>query len=129
MSLRHLFVPLEIAKVLKEKGFNEECFYHWSTVPEGYTDEPRLLDNGGYGKKNKNDELNHLQISAPTYQQVQDWFREVYELEVGVELKSHSNYYSIVYNFSDYKEGVKSEFTFSYYEALQVSINKAITII
>lgn len=87
--MRKLFVPFELAIKLKEKGFNESClgyyenntldpecpklFVHYSTLPlnEEQAKRPNL-----YRSENKNSELPQWAVSAPTYQQIIDWFRD-----------------------------------------------------
>lgn len=66
--MKHLFVPYEIALLLKEKGFNEPCL-------TAYTPEDGLLDvfeaeEIGYMS---NSQLRRGVVAAPLYQQVEHW--------------------------------------------------------
>jgi hypothetical protein len=81
--MKHLFVPYELAKLAKEKGFDEECYnYYTLGRPQ---DDSRLIGfrgmngwqahvpfnmNTKYKSKENKDEF-----SAPLYQQLVDWFR------------------------------------------------------
>ena len=140
--MKHLFVPYETAKALKELGFNEPCF-GW------FTDN--YLRIGGVV------ESKHVQgdneMLAPTHQQVVDWFREKHKIEVCASSYYYPKHYGIVsqigyshksnteYPESDYGEGlgkrqkhekviVYSERNFDdYYSALNAAIDEAIDIV
>jgi hypothetical protein len=89
--MKHLFVPYEIALILKEKSFDENCFawYHCPTTYENeelnkYTlkiDRPplNLFKNGG-----------GTLLIAPLYQQVIDWFREKHKLNIVFTQSKHN---------------------------------------
>jgi hypothetical protein len=71
------YTSFEIAKLLKEKGFNEECFALYN--PDGV-----LIQSGI--------RLNNIQVgrvegsySAPTLQMTMKWLREVYNFHIWVE--------------------------------------------
>jgi hypothetical protein len=71
------YISFEIAKLLKEKGFNEECFALYN--PDGV-----LIQSGI--------RLNNIQVgrvegsySAPTLQMTMKWLREVYNFHIWVE--------------------------------------------
>ncbi len=63
--MKKLFVSFEIAKHLKEKGFDEECLAHW---------------NGGFKLSGQQLKLSETIMKAPLYQQVIDWFREKHKI-------------------------------------------------
>jgi len=67
------FVNYEIALILKEKGFMEECFgfYYYDGTFEKY----RLVY-----EESSNDYLNS--INAPLWQQVLEWLNVVHNIEV-----------------------------------------------
>lgn len=72
------YVSFEVAKFLKDKGFNEKCFALYN--PDG-----TLIQSGI--------RLNNIQVgrvegsySAPTLQMVMKWLREVYELYIEISL-------------------------------------------
>lgn len=68
------YVSFEIAKLLKEKGFDEEVlgYYHiWDRKIN-----PPAWDVGTYARS----EAPHLYIKAPTLQMAMKWIRKVYNL-------------------------------------------------
>ena len=75
--MKHLFVPFEIAKKLKEKGFDEPCFrmYRDGELKRGAEEETTSQRDvkSIYGG-----------ILAPVYQQVIDWLNEQ-----GIEVKAY----------------------------------------
>lgn len=78
--MKHLFAPYELAKLAKEKGFNDECL--------------RCYDNGELQDFKhfraiawtsgvvQNDNLVDGLVSAPLYQQLIDWFREEHNTKI-----------------------------------------------
>ena len=71
------FVSFETAKLLKEKGFNEECFALYN--PDGV-----LIQSGI--------RLNNIQVgrvkgsySAPTLQMAMKWLREVHNIHIDID--------------------------------------------
>jgi hypothetical protein len=75
--MKHLFVPYEIAKQLKEKGFDEPCLaiYRDRLNDFGVT----LISNGIKIAQSSNtlyyDSNEEMICLAPLYQQVIDWLR------------------------------------------------------
>ena len=66
--MKKLFVSYGIAKLLKEKGFNEECFgWYWLNQSE-------IIQYSRCSAKHCVD------VPAPLYQQAFDWFREKHML-------------------------------------------------
>jgi hypothetical protein len=66
------YVSFEIAKLLKEKGFDELCNYEWwiTDIDKGYV----LQGNGQIKNSNLLDEA----YTAPTHQMALKWLREVH---------------------------------------------------
>ncbi len=66
------YVSFEVAKLLKEKGFDEPCLMC-------YTYDEKL---GNYGQYNsyKNSEV--FSLTAPTLQMAMKWLRKIYSLEI-----------------------------------------------
>lgn len=71
--MKHLFVSYEIAKALRELGFDEPCF--------GWFTDNYLRISGVVEKKHVQGEDETL---APIHQQVIDWFREKQGIEINV---------------------------------------------
>lgn len=80
-SLQHLFVPLELARLAKEKGFNEPCLNFYSANNEEMKGG-RLHYNSqnwqNYSGDYKNSTLTPglLCAAAPLYQQLVDWLEQ-----------------------------------------------------
>lgn len=72
--MKHLFVPYEIAKIAKEKGFNEYCIGEYTkhaktqAINLNYPKYEGL--QGNWPEENE--------VDAPIYQQLIDWFKEEY---------------------------------------------------
>ena len=80
------YVNFEIAKLLKEKGFDGECRDYYSTEGHFYSED---------FKSNWNDAKGAITLfSAPTLQMVMKWFREVHHIFIQVELYSKYDNYS-----------------------------------
>ena len=76
--MKKLFVPLDIAMILKEKGFDEPClgWYHQRTDSSSklYIQEVHKKDLLYYDNS----------VLVPLYQQVIDWFRENHKIWINV---------------------------------------------
>ena len=76
-------VPIEIAKELKEIGFEEECHFFWNFYEDvnkmccyadiSEEDDDFLLPNT-YNYNNKNSTGYYVYLSLPTREQVLEWF-------------------------------------------------------
>ena len=78
------YVSFEIAKLLKEKGFDEPCDMYineiFPTVITKYSDY-------GFKYKNSDKENSVVKIySAPTIQMAMKWLREVYNLFIQITI-------------------------------------------
>ena len=71
------FVPFEIAKKLKEKGFREDCLCHYIDEYIVYNLESPIANNQMWFCHNKYDNIWHRDnIDAPTISQVLKWLRK-----------------------------------------------------
>lgn len=75
------YCSYEVAKLLKEKGFDEKCPSYYR-VQDSKID---LLWNHFEGKLISNSELNQYFVSAPTHQMAMKWLREEKGIYVYVE--------------------------------------------
>jgi hypothetical protein len=135
--MKNLFVPYEIAKSLKEKGFVEPCFsyymcYNLIKFPDKYK-EPDLIDFVIDDVINKIDFYNHNQhemtVSAPLYQQVTDWFREKHEIEIYCLKQIEEDEYGGIVRWSGV-EDISSKSCFpDYCQALEAAILEALKLI
>lgn len=83
------YVSFEVAKLLKEKGFNEPCYTCYLNKELSH-----------YDYLSTNFELINDVISAPTLQMVMKWFREIHKLDIDVSIEYKNSkkvyYYSIL---------------------------------
>lgn len=73
------YVSFDVAKLLKEKGFDEPCF-------KFYTQQEVLGDWQYHPRSNKESFLVH-KYSAPTQQMTMRWLREVHKMYVCIDIK------------------------------------------
>lgn len=72
--IEEVYVSFDIAKLLKEKGFNIPCYGRYSVrSQEFHLDTTRPCNNGGIS-----------QYSAPTHQMTMAWLREVHHIAINI---------------------------------------------
>lgn len=87
--MKNLFVSYEIAKQLKEKGFDELCCASYSTIPNEHIED-------GDHKQHLNfclywDLENHIKegytntLKAPLYQQAEQWLFKEYNIFIEIK--------------------------------------------
>lgn len=78
-DMNEAYVSFELAKLLKEKGFKEECkyFYDWS----GDTEEPKIYYLNG-GTCNSNTDDFPLRCSMPSVGEVKKWLRSKHNIYI-----------------------------------------------
>lgn len=83
------FVPYEQAIALKELGFDKECFGYYTG------DKRHLVLRPSMGRRNE--ELNDIVCTAPTFSQAFRWFREKYKCEFHIICRRHTSikYYEV----------------------------------
>lgn len=81
------YVSFEVAKLLKEKGFDEPCLMC-------YTYDKKL---GNYGQYNsyKNSEV--FSLTAPTLQMAMRWLREVHNIDISVTPDRKAGYSVLIF--------------------------------
>lgn len=118
MLTKEDYVTLEVAKKLKEKGFDEPCL-RMINVENGFTSnceydniclENSLLKNGF--------------ISYPTLYEVEKWLRTTYNIFIDIDFLDD-------YNFFIYYKDENGELTEKYYNTIysktyEEAVNKAI---
>lgn len=82
INIKDLFVSYEIAKKLKDKGFNEPCFSYFGDGRLEIKDNRRASIYNYSSDIFDEEELKEpfLIVLAPLYQQVVDWFREEHNI-------------------------------------------------
>jgi hypothetical protein len=77
--MKELFVSYKLAKVLKEKGFDEECIAYQNK--DGTPQVGSILEVYNV-ILTRNGNKNYDTIPVPLYQQVIDWFREKHKINI-----------------------------------------------
>lgn len=115
------YVSLEVAKLLKEKGFNEKPISCWAINDDGKT----CLTSG------TNSSFPHDRYSMPSLYEAQKWLREKHSMEVSVAYcRNRISWYYWIGLLSCNDEEVKFGFNFlSYEEALNKGILEALKLI
>ena len=90
--MKEQYVSFELAKLLKEKGFDEKTVYH-------YTNCDVLQHNIVYNEYKNSEMLNAY--SAPTQQMACSWLREEHEIDI-IPIIRHSLKYAQESPFRDY---------------------------
>lgn len=86
MNIQEDYVSFETAKLLKEKGFDEECYTCY------------VIDEiQHYDYKSRNSELITGIISAPTLQMAMKWLREIHNRYVEICMDKAHNFKDIVF--------------------------------
>ena len=124
------YVSLEVAKLLKEAGFDWECReYYYNFTTTGWS----LSFDDNFVNWNSWDEQ---YISAPTLEVAQRWLREVKRVDINILVESISNHkqylVSIWFNISDksaYDNAVLDNRYNIYEKAQEEGIQKALEII
>ena len=72
--IKEAYCSYEVAKLLKEKGFDIPCYGRYSVrSQEFHLDTTKPCNNGGIS-----------QYSAPTHQMAMAWLREVYNIHIAI---------------------------------------------
>lgn len=98
------YVSFEVAKLLKEKGFDEKCYccYRKKLVDNKIVDEEELFVSAHLMLTNsKLEDKSYRDIvycSAPTLQMAMKWLREKHKITIGILFKEDRIYYEIHQN-------------------------------
>ena len=123
------YVSFEIAKLLKEKGFDEPCAWQYYTYWEGGElknyERPVLLD-----KMLKNSQvIDKDNATAPTLQMAMKWLREVHKLFIQTWILSENGYWFNIIKLLDnyyhkdlYSTGLKDIYYSTEEEAVEAAI-------
>jgi hypothetical protein len=80
--MNQLFLPYELALMAKEKGFDEPCMAYYND------DKILCIKKGNPLSGIINQDCHRLNIIAPLYQQLIDWFREKHNLIITIDVNS-----------------------------------------
>ena len=138
--MEETLVIYEIAKLLKEKGFDEYCFKGYITKTQNLTSLRQIdFDKCSEVEEKelfyefffKNSEvINDYSITAPTQSLAQKWLREVHNIHIELQFDTISYGYRIFNPFKseDYFTDWKYE-TWKYEECLEASLQEALKLI
>ena len=97
MNITEDYCSYEVAKLLKEKGFDWKCLAHW------YIDTNKNFAYSNYPQNwNDNTRVSELEwLSCPTLQMACRWLRETHKLfiEVHIEQGKKVSYKFIIWDF------------------------------
>ena len=80
--IKEAYVSFEVAKLLKEKGFNEYCLKnYWSSDKELHDWKWELSYN-----RNSDGNSNTKDCSAPTHQMAMAWLREIHNIFINIDV-------------------------------------------
>lgn len=114
-NIQEQFTPCEQSLKLKELGFDEECLM--------YYDENKIIKYCPHWFNNSNLINSDINISAPLWQQVFDWFREEYNIDSNIEpLGINKRFYSIYIVFKDNEEIKGDGSLYDKYEEAQLAL-------
>lgn len=130
--MEDLFVSYDLALLANQKGFNLLCF-------NKYDKNKKIMNDGYYSySKPATNKGTLLEFpAAPLYQQLVDWFRVKYDIIVGVDYERYNSCGFIKHRFHKENSLYKHIWTntdsdnikISYYDALDLALNKAFKLI
>jgi hypothetical protein len=82
--MNNLFVSYEISLKLKEKKFDKLCLAYYQHIKESIQNVSFIIGKRDKYTKIVEENGDVVFVSAPTYQQVVDWFREKHNLVLDV---------------------------------------------
>ena len=115
--IKERYCSYEVARLLKEKGFDEECDFYY----EHSTDEPHEIT------RDEIVESCNLCIKAPTHQMACDWLREVHKIfiEISVSIDLNGNYhysYFVLNKDCKYARKGYTSFDWNYTDAVEEAL-------
>lgn len=112
--IKEAYVSYEVAKLLKEKGFDEECFGAYTETNHNITMFTGQIKNSEYGIS---------MYTAPTHQMACAWLRENYD--IFIQMHRDNQYYEgygvVPLTEHDKKRGHKPEYVAIVLDALSVT--------
>lgn len=115
------YVSFELAKLLKEKGFDEPCHCFYEYRKRLYNDMDKYFPDGM--KNSDHDKEGNKGISAPTHQMAMAWLRAKYIIIVvqpeyfnvdgicsywGVDIWKGDNYVKLQGDYPSYEKAVET---------------------
>lgn len=84
------YCSFEVAKLLKEKGFDEICSYEWGIpdIDKGYVLQKWTITNGQI----KNSDLIDGAYTSPTHQMALKWLRKVHNIVLDIAFEANKGW-------------------------------------
>lgn len=115
--IKERYVSHEVAKLLKDKGFDEECSKTYD-IKTG-----QMYIGGGLCNSDFTD-IDEM-ITAPTQQMACDWLIENYKVHIEVSIVSGKGYVGTIYDISDFDNAFNIVET-KYYSCIKTVYNEAL---
>lgn len=125
--MQHLFLPHKLAILAKQKCFNEPCFGYYSG-DNPYGELPDKLNIIACKKEQSVDDL-FGRCLAPLYQQIVDWFRDEYDLQINILGHLTIGFEYCISKNKKVKHAMADLSCKTYYEALNKAIEEAFKLI
>jgi hypothetical protein len=107
--MENMFIPFELAEKLKDQGYTDKTLKY-------YNSEHKLIDNHAEGA-----------IAAPTFQEVNDWLRELYFIHIYIKLvRSNNRFLFFVEHEKGIEHGIPHD---TFYKAWEKAIYKALSVL
>ena len=118
------YVSFEIAKLLKEKGFDEICSYEWGIpdVDGGYVLQKWNITNGQI----KNSDLIDGAYTAPTQSLALKWLREVHHIHIKINVESFDGINPIYEALYDEIINIKNDNFIDYGDSYEEAVETAL---
>ena len=118
------FCSFEVAKLLKEKGFDELCIFK-------YNSEGVRMKAGVAIDEWQNSELDDDEYSCPSQSMAMKWLREVHKIfiEVSVSIDLNGNYhysYTVLDKECKYLRRGYTDFDWNYEDAVEAALKYAL---
>lgn len=138
------YVSFEVAKLLKEKGFDEYCFAAYSTVIGDFItvgpiknseidankNVTESMEPGDFGNLYANCDDTHI-CTAPTHQMAMKWLREVPNMYIEVCADKSHNFQDIIFRPAVYDRELdclwESDNFSTYEEACEAALKYCLT--
>ena len=137
--MKQLFVPIELARKLKEKGFDERCFAMYTNRYKFGLESPVAISQheGSSIKGDRNSDFKSTEfeyVTAPIYQQVTDWLRDKHKIYIEMLVEGLDDatpnelyYRTFIWQIGKPKPEVSDDIGCSdYYAILQRTIEEAL---
>lgn len=85
-------VTFEVAKLAKEKGFNEECRNYYQDSKRAGVFSINKIDNQTIDDLHNNDKYCVIHFSTPTQSLLQRWLREVHNIHININFSKTIGY-------------------------------------